>query len=247
MNKGLFVAWCIAAVIFCPASAYADDVTGSTNNNTDVSIPDASAIGVPTSASTITITQNEIIEQATFTIEGLAHTFVGDLVAVVRHVESGKSVTLFSRIGREGNSPAPGNGDSSNFDGDYEFFDANFDFDNPNFGDATNNGLWEEAARGETGYTLRDKNDLTQNNPGIYRAAAGNTGAPISINDVFAGESTQGTWQLELSDRNASQIGSFREFKVSFATVTAIPEPSTLGFLAAASLGGLLLRRKRMS
>ena len=235
MKKGLFLALLVAGSVFFSTDAFAD-VQGSTNNNADIRIPDASTVGVPASASTVTITENEIIEEVTFSIEGLAHTFVGDLVAVVRHVESGRSATLFSRILRDGTSPVPGVGDSSNFDGDYDFSDA------------TNNMLWDEAGRGTTTYVLRnragDPNDVQQN-PGIYRAAAGNTGAPISLNNAFAGFSTAGTWRLELSDRNSTQIGSFREFGVEFVTSAAIPEPSTVVLLLAAGCVGLTVRRKR--
>lgn len=231
MKKGLLIALFVAASVF-PATAFAD-VQGSTNNNTDISIPDASVVGVPVSASTITIMQNEIIEEATFTIEGLAHTYVGDLVARVVHEESAASVTLFSRIGKD--NPSLGTGDSSNFDGDYDFSDA------------TNNFLWDEAGNGQSGYTLRTKagDSTNQPNPGVYRAAAGLTGAPISINNAFAGLSTQGTWRLELSDRNGSQVGTFREFGVSFVS-SAVPEPSTFAFLFAAGFTGLSMRRRRV-
>ncbi|QEG22798.1 PEP-CTERM sorting domain-containing protein [Mariniblastus fucicola] len=206
------------------------DVQGSTSNNATVTIPDANVGGVPISASTITITQNEIIEQATFTIEGLSHEFAGDLVAIVRHVESDTATALFSRVGKS--NPNLGVGDESNFEGDYDFSDA------------TNNDLWAEAAIGSTDYEIRSKSDATMQNPGVYRASAGVSGAPISLNGVFAGLSTQGTWRLELSDRNSTVVGSFEEFSVDF--VTAVPEPSAMGLvLAGVALLGVRRRRRQ--
>jgi len=233
MKKGLQIALFAAASVFFSATAYAD-VQGSTNNNTDIGIPDANAVGVPGSVSTVTITDAEIIEEVTFTIEGLAHTYVGDLVARVVHVESGRSATLFSRIGKD--NPNVGIGDESNFDGDYDFSDA------------TNNMLWDEARLGPTGYTLRNKagDSTNQPNPGIYRAAAGISGGPISLNDAFAGFTTEGTWRLEISDRNAFDLGSFREFGVSFVSSAAVPEPSTFVLMLAAGFSGLAMRRRRI-
>ena len=233
MREGLLASFFVFAAVTLSSGIAFADVQGSTNNNASIDIPDASVAGVPASTSTITITENEIIEEVNFSIEGLAHTWVGDLVATVTHVQSGRSVTLFSRILRD--NPNFGVGDESNFQGDYVFSDA------------TNNGLWEEAARGQTNYVLRTTEgdpDDPQTNPGIYNAAAGLTGAPISINDAFAGISTQGEWVLDLSDRNATQVGSFREFSVEFTT-TAVPEPSTFVWLIAAATAGIGIRRRR--
>ena len=229
MIKGI-VLGCLAIAFSFSGGLLFADVQRSTDNNTDIDIDDGSLVGVPLSASTITITENEIIEDVTFSIEGLSHGFAGDLVAIVRHVESNKTATLFSRIGKT--SPTTGVGDESDFGGDYDFSDA------------TMNNIWSEAALGSTGYVLRNKADASQPNPGIYRAAAGISGAPISLKNAFEGGTTQGTWVLELTDRNFSEEGSFREFKVNF-TSTAVPEPSTIVLMLAAGIGAIGIRRRR--
>ncbi len=241
-KKLLFGFFVVTSIALLQVSAFAD-VSGSTNNNSSIDIPDPPPFGngVPNSTSTVTITQNEIIEEATFTIEGLSHRWAGDLVARVEHVESGRSVTLFSRIGKDNRNV--GVGSHTNFQGDYAFSDA------------TLNRLWDEAGSNSSDYVLRNLEGNVQNpqtNPGIYRATTGIRVGPggvdesdvtLSINNVFGGQSTAGTWVLDLSDRNATVEGSFREFKVDF--VTAVPEPSTLVLLMAAGMAGIGIRRRR--
>jgi hypothetical protein len=239
----LFGFFVLTSISLLQATAFAD-VSGSTNNNASIDIPDPPPFGngVPNSASTVTITQNEIIEEATFTIEGLSHRWAGDLVARVEHVESGRSVTLFSRIGKDNRNI--GVGSHTNFQGDYAFSDA------------TTNRLWDEAGLNSSDYVLRNLEGNAadpQSNPGIYRATTGirvgaggvdESDVTLSINNVFAGLSTEGTWVLDISDRNATIEGSFREFTVDFESV-AVPEPSTLVLLMAAGVAGIGIRRRR--
>ncbi len=240
MRKKLLTGFSVFASLALFSGISFADIQESTSNNSSIDIPDATTVGVPNTTNTITITDSEIIEEASFSIEGLSHTWAGDLVARVTHVESGRSVTLFSRIGKD--NPNLGVGDDSNFQGDYIFSDA------------TNNRLWDEAGRGATDYIIRstagDLSDPQLNNPGVYRATSGitNTGVSdvdLSINNTFSGSTTEGTWVLDLSDRNDSQVGSFREFTVNFKSAVAVPEPSTLVWLMAAGITGFGIRRYR--
>jgi subtilisin-like proprotein convertase family protein len=216
-----------AALMILAAPAYAD-VQGGTSNTTPTTITDANATGV---TSTITIMENELIEDVSFCIEGLNHTWMGDLVATITHVDTGTSATLFSRPGK---GASAGNGDSSNFI----------------FADATNNDLWDEMARGSTDYDIRNTAGSTtdpQATPfGTYFASAAN-GARLSLDSIFAGESTQGTWEFNISDRNATQVGTYDNVSIKFGSSVVVPEPGTVGFcvIACSMLGFSTYRRRK--
>ena len=232
-------ALCAASAMLVLATPSFADVSGRTNNSNPTTITDANATGV---FSTVTIMENEIIEDISFCIEGLNHTWAGDLVATLTHVDGDASTpdtvaTLFGRIGK---GSSAGNGDSSNFVGDYIFTDA------------TNNNLWSEAGRGSTDYDIRnttfDAGD-PQTNPGAYRTSLITTGAVTSFSEVFRGESTAGLWVFNISDRNATQEGTYDNVEVKFVSSPAVPEPGTagLGILACAMFGIARRRRKRVS
>ena len=174
--------------------------------------------------STVTITEDEVIEDATFTIEGLEHTWIGDLVATVTHVESGTTASLFNRVQRFPSTTDTG--DSSDVNGNFTFVDGGA-------GD-----LWQEAG--------------TQPNEGVIEGgtffASDIAGNPFSLNDTFAGLSTNSEWQLTLTDAFEREVGSFTAFTVELGTVTAVPEPGTavsLGILA--MFGGTFYRRRKQS
>ncbi len=201
------------------------DVAGSTSNGTDIAIPDNNSGGVNSSFTSVTITDNEIIEDITFTIEGLDHGFIGDLVATVTRFDVNGNqtgtATLFNRVGRNGF----GVGDSSNVLGDYSFND-----------DPSNSDLWQVAAN-----TATDAN-VPQ---GTFFTSTPNTGLPANSLSQFLGQSTEGLWVLNLSDNNGGTAGTFREFSVSFESSAAVPEPSTIAILALGMTGLISIRRKR--
>lgn len=85
-------------------------------------------------------------------IEGLTHTWVGDLIATV----SGGVGTLFHRIG---STTTTGVGDSSNFNGDYRFQNGGSD-------------IWAEAALGLSSYNLRS---------GSYSASGALSSAALTL------------------------------------------------------------------
>lgn len=75
----------------------------------------------------IVVTENFAISNVTVTLKNLEHTWVGDLIAQLRHLESGVVVDLFRRPGQPHFSSS---GYSNDLNGDYSFNDEcshNFD------------------------------------------------------------------------------------------------------------------------
>ena len=192
------------------------DIVGDSGNDGGV-IPDNSSSGY---VSTVTITDSEIIQNATFSIEGLTHSWIGDLTITVAHSTSGKTATLLHRVGMT-SSPSS-TGDSSDVNGTYMFQDGN-------------GSIWSEAALGDSSYVVR---------PGVY-SASGMNEAIVSLDSIFSGELTNGDWSFTISDNNATQIGSFVQTSVEFGSV-AVPEPGSMTIVVAGILvGGFGFRHRR--
>jgi subtilisin-like proprotein convertase family protein len=81
------------------------------------SIPD----GVASFQDEIVVTENIAISNVTVTLKNLEHTWVGDLIAQLRHLESGVVVDLFRRPGQPQFSSS---GYSNDLNGDYSFNDS---------------------------------------------------------------------------------------------------------------------------
>lgn len=190
------------------------DVAGDSGGDGG-NIADDNAAGY---VSTVTITDHEIIQDASFTIEGLQHSWIGDLIITIDHSTSGKSAILMHRVGTTANPNSVG--DSSDLNGTYTFNDGNA-------------SIWSEAGNGDTNYVI---------NPGSYDASGVNE-AVVNLNSIFGGESTAGDWMFTISDNNATQTGSFVQTSVSF--VSAIPEPGFMAVLIVGTLfGGVWIRRR---
>ncbi|WP_218081289.1 PEP-CTERM sorting domain-containing protein [Anthocerotibacter panamensis] len=112
-SKFLTAALSLALLLNIVPSVLAATLTGAGG-----SIPDNS----PTSplTSSVTFTDSFAIDSVTIALNNLSHTFVGDLIATLTHVETGTSVDLFNRI-TNNNGVNP---DSSNLGGTYTFSDS---------------------------------------------------------------------------------------------------------------------------
>jgi len=204
-------------------------------------IPDfTDANGPGTAISTITITESEsvTIEDLSVCIDGLSHTWAGDLIATITHTDTNNvntTATLFNRIGR---GEFPGDGDASNFEGDYEIA-------------STGAAIWEESANGSSGNgnqgTIDDEFVIS---PGRYANSNfvgfdNNTSpnpSPISLAAIFGGRSSEGIWTIRFTDNDENDIGSFDSTSVKFV---AVPEPGTYGLMAVASVGGFFYMRRK--
>lgn len=201
-------------VLVCSTS-YAQNVSGTNVGDAFITIPENSFTGV---TSTVTITEAETIESARFSIEGLQHSWIGDLIVTVSNLNTGASATLFNRIGA--NSPNS-RGFNTNLNGTYTFADGN-------------GSLESNAANGDTNFEI----------PAIAYDATGVLGAPVSLNSAFAGTSTLGDWQFNIIDFSEPDNGFFTGVTVEFET-TAVPEPGTMATIVMGTLfGGVYLRRR---
>ena len=236
-------AYSLALFALTMPAVSAQDFVGS---GPGASIPDFNtANNVAGSAvSTFTITEEDslTIEDLSVCIDGLNHTWVGDLIATVTHTDTdgvNTTATLFNRVNR---FPFGGDGDASNLDGDYEFA-------------STGASLWEESNRGSSGNgtqgTVDDEFTIT---PGRY-ANVNSTGfdnnqnpdveSPSSLVSIFGGTQSAGTWTIRFTDNDVNDTGSFTGTSIKF-NAQAIPEPGTVGLMAMASIGGFFyIRRKK--
>jgi subtilisin-like proprotein convertase family protein len=194
------------------ATPVSADVVGSGGG---FSIPDNNEGGV---TSTITFTEDLVITgNISVTLTNLTHTWIGDVTATLIAPDS-TSHNLFFRIGRVGGA---GFGDSSDFGGNYIFSDA-----------ATGD-IWAEAAARTATEAIT---------PGAYRTTSEGSDLFTSMDIVFTGLSTQGTWTLLMSDREGGDIGSLGGWTLS---MSAVPEPNSLTLLALAGLTFVAKRRRR--
>ena len=202
------------ALVCIVASLGYGDVTGNSNGDGG-SIPDNAPGGY---VSTVTITDAEVIQDASFSIEGLQHSWIGDLIITVDHVNSGKSAVLMHRVGTTSN---PGSvGDSSDMNGTYTFQDGNA-------------SIWSTAASGGTDFVV----------PSDVYDPSGVNESFVSLNSIFGGEVTNGDWVFTISDNNETQTGTFFQTSVDFITV--VPEPGMMATLGiGVLLGGVCLRRR---
>lgn len=131
-----------------------------------------------------------------------AHTWAGDIDAVLASPDGRARMTVFSRVGAR---RSIANGDNSNFDGDYRFTD-----DSP--GD-----LWGAAAFAPTTDSIITPRDYRASSAGAP-SRSDNGGCATSLTGVFGGltpAQANGLWTLTLRDRASQDIGT-----VSLAELT---------------------------
>ncbi len=85
----------VVAVLLLPAPSFADQACLSTS---PVAIPDGNVSGV---TSTIGISQAAVIQDMNIALQA-THTWVGDLIIKLKHVQTGTVVTLLDRMGTTG-------------------------------------------------------------------------------------------------------------------------------------------------
>lgn len=152
------------------------------------------------------------------TLTNLTHTWIGDLVVTLEHVESGASTVLTS----------PPDGRSANFNGTYTFLvDAGLQ-------------TIDEASLGQgTAFNLASGNYAMSNYGG------GSAIGPRTDFAAFDGVSLDGTWRLTFFDFVGGDSGALGGWSFD---ASAVPEPTSMLLLASVvGLGGLKLKLRRRS
>ncbi len=204
----------ITMALLMSSTSLADNITATNVGDSFINISDNETV-----TSTVTITESEIIESARFSIEGLQHSWIGDLIVTVANLNTGVSAQLFNRVGSTG-SPIS-RGFATNLNGTYTFADGN-------------GSLQSNAANSDTNFEV----------PAITYDASGFLEAEVSLDSIFGGTSTAGDWQLTISDAVSPDNGIFTGITVEFET-TAVPEPGTMATIVMGTLfGGVYLRRR---
>ena len=249
----------LSAVLLIGSSANADVLNQRDTNNgtlqtiTDFTSPDAANPNFATSIPrTINVVENEVIQDISVTIEGLQHTFAGDLVASLSRVDENgvvtQSIPLFERIQLANDLSPDAIGDSSDFDGNYTFRSAvASDLAGPSLA-----SIWSVADSIATDQAITPSLDgqLTASTfeetlEGSYFATDENEN-PLSFADSFAGQSTFGQWVFRIQDSRNRNVGSFTGVTLNFqSTAVAVPEPGSVGLMAVGAVGGFFYLRRR--
>ena len=180
---------------------------GLTYNGGGGEIPDFSGEpGIFTSE--IVVGDSVELADITVTLNGLNHTWAGDLIISISH-SGGASSDLVHRVGRVGGT---GFGDSSDYAGDYSFNDG--------FGD----DLWAAAAGAGGGDPIPG---------GDYFATGEGSDAQISLLSVFGGIDISGTRTLTISDNAGGDTGSLGGWTLD---VVPVPAPAAIAVLGLAGL-----------
>ena len=201
------------------AAAFSYTSTVGTKN-----ITDNNARGI---SQDLIISDASTINNLTVTINGLTHTYVGDLIATFTKVSSGTTVNLFNRVGK---FTSTGFGDSSNLNGNYSF-------------NISGSDLW--AAASSVGNNANIATGTYFPSTFTFSGMSAIAVASSPTLSAFYNQSLSGTWRLTISDVARTQMGSFQSFTVSGdATTSAVPEPLTiLGAMTAAGFGAVFKRR----
>ena len=237
-------ALCAVAILTSLANADVLNQRDDTNGNqTPIEI------GPSNTFRTISISQNEMIQDLSITVEGLQHNFAGDLVAILRKVDPASPTraslaasNIFNRIngGTEdsnfGSSLNPGQG-------------ANYTFTSTGGPAAISpSNIWTVGATLGPDAPIPSSSSSVEGNA-IYSASNSNVvgNNQVSLANAFNGQTTGGEWEFLIRDENNQGInGSFTGITLNFEStpISAIPEPGSVGLLAMASLG-LCMRRRR--
>jgi len=207
-----FIAGGVAALALA-AAAQATTYTGSGG-----AIPD----NAPTTGlmSEIVINDHFFIKDLVVTLNGLTHTWFGDLSATVTHVETGDTFSLFNRPGKT--NATLGFGESSDAGGNYSF------------NDFFTGDLWAAGLAGGSAFVVPGGN---------YFATGALSGAQVNFLPALLGDDAFGTWRLNITDSAGGDLGTLGSWGLSFIK-TPVPAPGAFALLGLAGLAG---RRRRQA
>jgi hypothetical protein len=236
----LFAAACLCLFAICPA--HAQPVTESGSGG---SIPDATSEGTNAYNADAGVFTTEIVLSGlgpitsfdSITLDDLQHTYSGDLMFELTHVDTGTTVIFLQRpLKSSATSRGTGPldyGSPSGVDGDFTFVT---DLSST---ETSSDSLWNAVAL---------SSDVLG---GTYAASAnGFTGMkstsyqPTDL-DAFAGESMDGTWELTAIDESIRDTGSFSGWQIQATLDDPAPEPGPAGFFLMGGAIFLFVQRWR--
>ncbi len=211
--------WALAACLTLSASSAA--LAGIYTTTSGGAVPDNTPAGV--SSSIIVGDLGLVNSFDSITINGLNHTWIGDLVITLSH-----GTTTIDILDKVGSNTATAVGDSSDLRGNYRFILGGADFT-------------AAAAVGTSAYLVPDNVSYAPV-PNPLGASAAN-----GLLSNFIGLAVAGTWTLNISDRADLDTGSFTGW--SFSTTNSqgqVPVPGSFALLGL-GLVGLLRKRSALS
>ncbi len=181
----------LSLIALAPLAANAQSVTY--NGGVGGAIPDNSPTGVSRTA--IVGDDFALSDFTSVSINGLTHTWVGDLTITLSH--NGTTVDILDRVFGDNNTVA---GDSSNVNGNYTF--------------VTTGGadFTAAAAAGTSSFVVPSNVNYATVPVGCITPNGGVSSANGLLSD-FAGMSVNGTWTLTISDRGAADLGGFTDWR----------------------------------
>ncbi len=175
------------------------------------------ALNPTTQHSSIVVSDVTTVTSVTVQVTSLVHAWLGELSATLTHVPSGRSASLFDRIGSSAGTP---DGDGTDFVGHYTFADGGSNLVT----------------------TAIQLSSSTAVPSGTY-AASGASGSAVSLTSTFAGVSSAGEWRLTMKNFGWHDTATFGSWKVGIES-TPLPTPGA-AVLGLGSVGMLGLRRRR--
>ena len=207
-----------AIVVFIPRPAQAT-ISTFTGSGSGFSIPD----GNPTGAfSDIVVADNFLINDITVGLSSLTHTWIGDLIATLTHIDTNTTVDLFNRVGRT----TGGDGDASILNGSY------------NFNDAFTGDLWSVAISGGSSFTIPS---------GDYFPTGAGSSAKVPMLTTISGLPSSGTWRLKISDDSAGGSGTLGSWSLNLQGSSPASVPGPLPLLGAGAAFGWSRRLRKRS
>ena len=172
-------------------------------------------------------------DNVTVTINGLQHSWAGDVIATLTNVSTGVSGDLFNRIGRTTNDPNDF-GSGAMFGIDLSGMDT-YSFNSSFTGD-----IWADAASQGTANSI---------DSGNYWTTTAFSGTKTNFSSMYNGQLAAGDWRLTLSDNfgpDGDGGGSFIDWTVTL-NLTDVPEPSFAIPTGLLLVGLVLIGRARYS
>jgi MYXO-CTERM domain-containing protein len=206
----------IVAFIPRPAQATVPTFTGS---GSGFAIPDGNSTGA---FSDIVVADNFLVNDITVGLL-LSHSYIGDLVATLKHIDTNTTVSLFNRVGR---IPSVSVSDSSNLNGSYKF------------NDAFTGDLWSVASLGNSSFTIPG---------GDYFPTGAGSSAKVPMLTTISGLLSSGTWRLKISDYSPGDAGTLGSWSLNLQGSSPASVPGPLPLLGAGAAFGWSRRLRKRS